>query len=119
MGATTRRSIALAIAGVGLSGVTLLSSGAAEAATPAAASKATAVTGWSSPVCRYRVAPRIGLHVRVWPNSWIIGALKHNHHVYAKKCRNPRGWVRLRGGVRDDLRHHWVFRRYLHREHFC
>ncbi|MEV5574998.1 hypothetical protein AB0L06_33590 [Spirillospora sp. NPDC052269] len=114
MGATTRRSIALAIAGAGLSGATLLSSGAAEAAAPAAPQGAMAASS-SSPICRYRVTPWIGLNVRVLPNGRIVGALRHNHRVMAKKCRNPRGWVRLRGGVRPSWMGRFVFRPYLQR----
>ncbi|MCP2335173.1 hypothetical protein [Actinomadura rupiterrae] len=113
MGATVRRGIALAITGIGLGGAALLASGAAEAATPSTAPATGAAA--SGPVCRYVVDAEHGLHVRQIPNGKILGILPDGKIVFAKKCNNPRGWVKLRGGVKPSWLLKYVYRPYLHR----
>jgi hypothetical protein len=111
MRTSIRTGVALSIAGLATGGITMLASGAAEAAaTPTEASAAA-----MGPVCRYTVEARHGLNVRETPGGKKIGALHNGKIVFAKKCRNPRGWVKLRGGVKKKYMKKYVYRHYLAR----
>ncbi|MBO2452931.1 hypothetical protein J4573_37975 [Actinomadura barringtoniae] len=105
--------MALSIAGLATGGAVMLASGAADAATAAPTQDGAAVA--MSPVCRYTVGAMHGLNVREKPAGKKIGALRNGKIVFAKKCRNPRGWVKLRGGVKKKYMKKYVYRHYLAR----
>ncbi|MFC4910401.1 hypothetical protein [Actinomadura gamaensis] len=114
MGATARRSIALAVTGLGLGGLTLLASGAAEAATHTAV-PAAGRTAAAEPVCRYTVHARHGVHVRLTPRGKILGTLPNGKIVFADRCHSAHGWAQLHGGVKPAWVKKYVARSYLAR----
>lgn len=115
MRTSIRTGVALSIAGLATGGIALLSAGAAEAMTTQQATQAAARL--AHPVCRYDVEARHGLNVRKKPAGKKIGKLGWGDIVFAKKCSNPRGWVKLRGvpDKKKKLNGGWVARGYLAR----
>lgn len=108
MRTTIRTGVALSVSGLAMVGF-MLASGPADAAT----TKAPTAMAAASPVCRYTVNARHGLHVRKKPAGKVIGRLPNGKIVFAKKCKNPHGWVKLRGGVKKKYLKKYVERRYL------
>lgn len=108
MRTSIRTGVALSVSGLAMGGVALLSAGAAEAS---------ATTRLQGPVCRYDVEAMHGLNVRKKPAGKKIGALATGTIVFAKKCNNTRGWVKLRGvpPKYKKLNKGWVARMYLGR----
>jgi len=112
MRTSVRTGFALSIAGLATGGAVMLASGAAEAAAAAPTQDSAVAMG---PVCRYTVESQRGLNVRKTPAGKKIGALRNGKIIFAKKCNNPRGWVKLRGGVKKKYMKKYVFRHYLAR----
>lgn len=113
MRASVRSGVALSLAGMATGGLVALSAGSAQAAQ----SVTVAENPTTKPVkvCRYIVNARHGLSVREKPHGKKIGHLAYKKVVYAGKCNNPRGWVKLRKGVKKEYIGKYVYRPYLKR----
>lgn len=89
MRTTIRTGVALSVAGLATGGVMALASAApAQAATVAA----------PGPICSYYVARKP--YLNVWSSnstsSTHMGKVLYGYVVYARKCKNPNGWVKIR-----------------------
>lgn len=114
MRTTIRTGVALSVAGLATGGIVALTSAA-----PAQA----AVVTYPGPICPY--------HVARWPklNTWslpkhrggiVTGSVPYGYIVYARKCNNPTGWVKIRqkdpnwpiGGLHKDYVKRWWLSRF-------
>lgn len=89
MRTTIRTGVALSVAGLATGGIVALSSASAEAA----------VVTKPGPICPYRVAKYPHLHVWDLPphrGGSSIGTVPYKYIVYARKCNNPTGYVKIR-----------------------
>lgn len=92
MRTTIRTGVALSVAGLAAGGVMALAS-----ATPAQAATAAA----PGPICPYYVAKKP--YLDVWSrkstssaNGNHMGKVLYGYVVYARKCKEPTGWVKIR-----------------------
>ena len=89
MRTTIRTGVALSVVGLATGGVVALAS-----ATPAQAATAAA----PGPICSYYVAKKPYLNVWSGPStgSTHMGKVRYGYIVYARKCKTPTGWVKIR-----------------------
>ncbi|HEU5023788.1 MAG TPA: hypothetical protein VFV01_02595 [Spirillospora sp.] len=105
---SARTGVKLAVAGAA-SGLTLLSGGAALAATAPHGGPVGA-----GDICRYEVIARSGLNVHQTPRGKLIPPpLKFGLHIGADCKASNGGWVELHQGVPKNQLHGWVFKRFL------
>jgi hypothetical protein len=105
---SARTGVKLAVAGAA-SGLTLLSGGAALAATAPHGGPVGA-----GDICRYEVIARSGLNVHQTPRGKLIPPpLKFGLHIGADCKASNGGWVELHQGVPKNQLHGWVFKKFL------